>query len=60
MQEIKVWWVLAWDTYYPSGSLRNVKGTFYTEEEARKEKEELEAQERFDYVEVANVSGLLE
>jgi hypothetical protein len=56
----KVWWVLAWDTYYPSGSLRNVKGTFYTEEEARKEKEELEAQERFDYVEVANICGLLE
>jgi hypothetical protein len=60
MKEIKVWWVLAWDTYYPSGSLRNVKGTFYTEEEARKEKKELETQECFDYVEVVNISDYLE
>ena len=60
MQELKVWWVAAWDTYYPSGSLRNVKDTFYTEEEARRKKKELEDQEIFDYVEVVNVSDYLE
>jgi hypothetical protein len=60
MEELKVWWVVAWDTYYPSGSLRNVKGTFYTEEGAKAFTEELEAQGRFDNVEIVNVSDYLE
>lgn len=32
---IKVWWVVAWDNYYPREELGNVIATFYTEEMAR-------------------------
>lgn len=32
---MKVWWVLTWDTYYPSGGLGNVRATFETEAEAK-------------------------
>lgn len=32
---IKVWWVVAWNTYYPNEELKNVIATYYTEEMAR-------------------------
>lgn len=32
---MKIWWVTAWDNYYPDGGLDNVKGTFATESEAQ-------------------------
>ena len=31
---MKVWWVVAWDNYYPCEELRNVRGTFNTKQEA--------------------------
>lgn len=36
--DIKRYWVLAWDYYYPEARLNNVRGTFYTEEEANEYK----------------------
>ena len=31
---MKVWWVVAWDNYYPCEELHNVRGTFNSEQEA--------------------------
>jgi hypothetical protein len=59
----KVWWVLAWNDYYPSSGLGNVKKTFSTKSEAREYAERLEAGEGYadyDNVEIVNVSDYLE
>lgn len=53
---MKIWWVLAWDTYYPGSALLNVNSTWETEEDAEiaalKIKDE-------DHVRVVNVSDML-
>ena len=54
---MKVWWVFAYDQYYPSAGLSDVKNTFATEEEAQAYVDEL--QSTCDYVRIVNVSDML-
>jgi hypothetical protein len=72
---IKVWWVVAWNVYYPGEELDNVIDTFYTEESAIAFQQEvkqnghylvfenngkkLEFNNEYDYVEVIDVSDKL-
>lgn len=62
---MKVWWVLAWEQYYPNGGLGNVVGTFETKEEADQFAASFKYdygssfEYRPDYVEVENVSEML-
>ncbi len=65
-QGIKVWWVLAWETYYPNPSLGNVDSCWETEEEARARADELLANnadenciDYVDHVWVKNISEML-
>lgn len=53
---MKIWWVIAYDGYYPGSSLTNVHSTYKTEEEAKQQASKIND---FDYVEVINVSPLL-
>ena len=55
---MKLWWVLAWDHYYPSGGLRNVVSTHETKEEAD-EQVKIRLGEGCDNAETVNVSYLL-
>jgi len=59
---MKVFWVLAWDQYYPGGRLSNVESTWETWEEAGARVKELEADPKcyFDYIEIEDISDLLE
>lgn len=57
MKNLKVWWVLAWDQYYPKGSLDNVRSTHSSFEEAEGEISALRA--AFDNVEIINISDKL-
>jgi hypothetical protein len=54
---MKVWWVLAYNQYYPWGELGNVHSTYETEEEAVAIANNLRG--KFDHVYVENVSRLL-
>ena len=58
---MKVFWVLAWDQYYPRGRLNNVESTWETREEAEKRVEQLEANPScyFDYIEIEDISELI-
>lgn len=60
---MKVWWVIAWDNYYPDGNLNNVRSTWETKEEAEREQLRLMAGSRLthvpDHVEIVDVSELL-
>lgn len=58
---MKVFWVLAWDQYYPGGRLNNVESTWATREEAEKRVKELELLPSFyfDYVEIKDVSEMI-
>lgn len=53
---MKVFWVLAYDQYYPNGGLSDVAATFATLEEAEEYAKTLSGR---DYVEVHDVSYLL-
>jgi hypothetical protein len=55
---MKVFWVLAYDWYYPETGLGNVKGTFLTKEEAEEYAETLRLRS-FDEVYVEDVSVML-
>lgn len=60
MTNLKVWWVLTWDKYYPEGALRNVYSVHNTEEEANSVAEGLcNRYQPPDYVEVANISNMI-
>ena len=54
---MKVWWVLAWDTYYPDGALFNVDSTWENEESADAAAAELRGNR--DHVCVVDVSDML-
>lgn len=65
---MKIWWVTAWQNYYPDGGLDNIKGSFSTKEEAEEFAEKLRAEglsqgirfyPRYDFVEVENIAHLL-
>lgn len=56
---MKVFWVVAWCTYYPGRGLTNVRSTHETLEEANEAAKKLESLWEFDYVEVKDVSGML-
>lgn len=63
---MKVWWVLAWDHYYPRGGLNNVDSCWETEEEALKRANDLKVNGSddsndftFDYITVENISRRL-
>jgi hypothetical protein len=72
---IKVWWVVAWNTYYPDEELGNVIETFYTEESAisfqqdvkqnghhityQYDGKDIEYTMEYDHVEVIDVSDKL-
>ena len=66
---MKVWWVLAWEQYYPSSELGNVHSTYATREEAVAVAEQLKIPwdaangEPYRYcpenVEVVNISNML-
>lgn len=59
---MKVWWVLAWDKYYPKCELGDVLSTHLTEEEAEQFIVDFKArlgEDYYDYMEVTNVSSLL-
>ena len=53
---MNVFWVLAYDQYYPSGGLGNVKRTFSSWEEAVEYTETIQG---YDYVEIQDVSSML-
>lgn len=53
---MKVFWVLAYDRYYPNGGLSDVMGTFLTREEAEKYAASLTS---YDYVQIEDVSNML-
>lgn len=53
----RVWWVVAWDFYYPCGGLNNVKSTHSSETEAAEEAASLIG--IYDSVEVINVSSFI-
>lgn len=57
--EPNVWWVLAYDQYYPEGGLGDVYKTCDSEEAANAVAAELKRTGSYDYVEVENVSHLL-
>jgi hypothetical protein len=54
---MKIWWVVAWDYYYPSGGLNNMQSTHSTEEEAIAASKLITT---FDNVKVINISSFLE
>lgn len=54
---MKKYWVIAYDQYYPSGGLGNVKATFETMEEAEVYLEQIER--NYDYAYIDDVSRLL-
>ena len=61
---MKVFWVLAWEQYYPSGRLGNVYSQHETFEEAQLVADALRRGEPmtsgyFDYVEIEDVSEML-
>ncbi len=72
---MKVWWVVAWDNYYPDEGLENVVDTFATEQEsmvfaAKIEQhghyityeyndKEIEYKREYENVEVINISDKL-
>lgn len=65
---MKIWWVTAWQNYYPDGGLDNIKGSFSTKEEAEEFAKTLRAEgmpspgsflPRYDFVEVENIAHLL-
>lgn len=58
MKALKVWWVLAWDQYYPDSELGNVKSTHVTEEEAKEAAAHPDLRS-WDRVEVMNISHML-
>lgn len=56
---MKVWWVMAWNTYYPGGGLQNVDSTWETKEEAEAQAAMVRERDNDDFVEVWNISGML-
>jgi hypothetical protein len=56
---MKVFWVMAWEQYYPEGALRNVRGTFHTREEAAVLEAKLLSAKDYDHVEVIDVRHLI-
>lgn len=63
---MKIWWVLAWDNYYPDGSLGNVKSTWGTKEEAIAEEKRLADPSSHgngwygaDNIDIVNISDML-
>lgn len=58
---MKVFWVLAWDQYYPGGRLNNVESTWATFEEAQARAKELKEDPGcyYDYVEIEDVSDMI-
>ena len=61
---MKVWWVLAWQKYYPSEGLLNVESTWETREEAEAQASALRGGnpkdlDYYDYVQVRNISDML-
>jgi len=52
ISELKLWWVYCYDNYYPSPELGDVRGMFYTEDEAIQYAAECRRECRYDYVEV--------
>jgi hypothetical protein len=57
-REPKVFWVVAWDRYYPSGGLNNVKSTHSTREEAAAAASQLPSG-AYDFVEIIDISDML-
>lgn len=56
---MRLWWVVAWDKYYPSAALGNVIATYATEAEAESHKVSTQNQDSYDVVQVINVKDLV-
>lgn len=58
---MRIYWVLAWNQYYPSGALSDVESTWSTMEEAEARKKQLQDDPEcyYDYIDVEDVSDLL-
>jgi hypothetical protein len=57
---MKVWWVVAWDDYYPDSALHNVRSTHETKEEANKTADALRLEAYApDHVDVINITEML-
>jgi hypothetical protein len=54
---MKTWWVLAWDTYYPSSD--NFKESFHTQEEAEDYVKEMQESATYDHYDVVDISNRL-
>ena len=54
---MKIYWVLAWDSYYPKRALDNVEGRFETYEEACEYANTI--MRNFDNVEIENILPLI-
>jgi len=56
---MKVWWVYAWNQYYPSSCLGDLIDTFVTEAEAAVFADDLKDTGNYSYVEVVDISDRL-
>lgn len=56
-EDLKVFWLYAWDSMYPSGCLRDLKGTYYGYDDAAQDAEQFKG--KYDYVEIVDVSEFL-
>jgi hypothetical protein len=54
---MKVWWVFAMYSYYPSGGMDDFKQSFSSEREARSYAESINGE--YDIVEVVNIRDML-
>lgn len=58
--KLKVFWVFGWSQYYPGGSIRNLRDTFYTFEEAETFRASIENENSCDGgTEIVDVSSRL-
>jgi len=56
---MKVWWVYAWNQYYPSSCLGDLIDTFATAAEADASADSLKDSGNYSYVEVVDISDRL-
>jgi hypothetical protein len=56
---MNIWWIVAWDHYYPSRKLDNVKGTFSSKQEALDSATYRTCMSDYDFLEIVNVNDLL-
>ena len=54
---MKIWWIIAYDEYYPCGGLDDLIGSYETEREAKEHAKSIYS--GWDVVKVINITGHL-